>query len=132
MAPLPLFRGMREAADGSPQIGPTSRSLGARPGIDIPAQQPGDAVVPGQGGVSVSPHDPANLPIHRRPQNLGGRGNDPVWSIDVNDLGPDLVYRPDPDDPARHGFLEPSHPMTLQEYQQALALLRSRWQKVSI
>ncbi|HEY7159314.1 MAG TPA: hypothetical protein VH575_35545 [Gemmataceae bacterium] len=80
----------------------------------------------------MSPYDPANLPTHRRPRSLGGRSDDPVWGIDASDLGSDLAYRPDPSAPAGHGFIEPSHPMTLQEYQQALALLRNRWQKVSI
>lgn len=129
MASLPLYRSMREAANGSPKLGPSSRTLGARPGIDVPAQADTDIVVPGQGGVSISPFDPGNLPVHRRPRSLGGRGDDPVWSIDASDLGPDLCYRPDPDDPSRHGFLEPSRPMTLQEYQEALASTGQRWRK---
>jgi hypothetical protein len=120
---------MREEADGAPRLGASSRTLGVRPGIDIPAQAPSDVVLPGQGGMSVSPSDPGNLPAHRRPRNLGGRGDDPVWRIDEEDLGPNLSYRPDPDDPSRHGFIEPSRPMSLQEYQDALGLTRRRWQK---
>lgn len=122
---------MREAGDGAPLPGPSSRGLGARPSVDVPAQVSTDVVLPGQGGVSVSPFDPGNLPAHRRPRGLGGRGDDPVWSIDAGDLGPDLDYRPDPDDPSRHGFIEPSRPMTLQEYQDALAATRQRWRKIA-
>jgi hypothetical protein len=99
--------------------------------MDVPAQASNDLVFPGLGGVSVSPFDPANLPTHRRPRSLGGRGDDPVWSIEASDLAPDLSYRPDPDDPARHGFIEPSRPMTLQEYQDALASTRQRWRKIT-
>ena len=132
MAQLPLFRAMREAADGGPHLGASSRSLGARPGIDIPALQDDDSVFPDQGGISVSPRDPVHLPFHRRPRSLGGCGVDPVWSIEAVDLGVDLVYRPDPDDPLRHGFIEPSHPIMLEAYQDALTQTRDRWRKVVI
>lgn len=122
---------MREEADGAPRIGPSSRALGARPGIDVPALASNDVVLTGQGGISVSPLDPSNLPMHRRPRSLGGRGDDPVWSIEVSDLGPELCYRPDPDNPSRHGFIEPSGPTTLQEFQDALASTRQRWTKIT-
>lgn len=121
-----LFRGMKADASGRPAIGPSARTLGVRPGIDVPAVGPNDAISPGQEGLSVTPDDPMQLPLIRRPSNFGGRGRDPVWMIDETDLGTDLVYRTDPNR-AAHGFIEPSRTMTLDDYQQVLAATQSRW-----
>lgn len=115
---------------GFPQLGASARTLGARAGIDVPAVRPNDLVQVGQGGMSVSPDDPMNLPAYRRPAEFGGTGNDPVWSIDDIDLGGELVYRQDPRK-AGHGFLEPARLMTLAEYQLALELTRPLWRKVT-
>ena len=123
-----LFRGMKEDANGMPEIGEISRGLGVRPGFDVRAKDLGDLVGSGQGGMSVSPDDPQSLPYFRRPPALGGTSKDPVWRITVADLGPDLQYRPDPTH-AGHGFVEPSRSMTLAEYQQALAQTQRHWQK---
>jgi len=125
-----LFRAMKEDVDGRPEVGPSSRTLGIRPGKDVPVQRPGDVIQPHQGGMSVSPNDPINLPYFRRPPGFQGTGKDPVWSIDESDLGPDLCYRPDPVT-AGHGFIEPSHPMTVAAYQLAIARTRDRWRKVN-
>ena len=73
-----LFRDMKEDANGMPEIGENSRSLGVRPGIDVPATDSGDLVSSGQGGISVSPDDPQSLPYFRRPPALGGTGKDSV------------------------------------------------------
>jgi hypothetical protein len=124
-----LFRAMKEEDDGMPETGPSARTLGARPGIDVPSVDPNDVISPGQGGLSVSPDDPLGLPVHRRPPELQGTGKDPVWSLAVSDLGPDLIYRPDPKRPD-HGFIEPARPMSLDEFQRALAQTRDLWQKV--
>ena len=123
-----LFRGMKENANGMPEIGESSRCLGVRPGFDVPVTDPGDLVRSGQGGMSVSPDDPQSLPYFRRPPALGGTSKDPVWRIMDVELGPDLRYRPDPAR-AGHGFVEPSRSMTLAEYRRALALTQSSWQK---
>jgi hypothetical protein len=120
---------MKEAAGGGPEIGATARTLGVRPGIDVPAVNPDDLVRSGQGGMSVSPDDPMNLPHHRRPPEFRGVGRDPLWMIGQMDLGPDLDYYPDPGLPG-HGFVEPARSMTLSEYQHALALTQDRWRKV--
>jgi hypothetical protein len=80
--------------------------------------------------MSVSPDDPLNLPYFRRPPGFQGTGRDPVWALAEGDLGPDLRYRPDPARPG-HGFVEPARPMTLREYQQALARTRPLWRKVT-
>ena len=123
-----LFRGMKKGSRGRPEIGPGARTLGVRPGIDVVASSPGDPVRPGQGGLSVSPDSPMNLPSHRRPPEYQGVGRDPVWSIDTSELGPDLSYRPDPDKEG-HGFVEPARVMTLDEYRGALGRTQDRWQE---
>jgi hypothetical protein len=69
-----------------------------------------------------------NLPKHRRPPESQGVGRDPIWGIDVDELGPDLAYRPDPDRDG-HGFVEPARPMSLGEYQDALRRTQDRWKK---
>jgi hypothetical protein len=121
-----LFRGMKADANGLPAIGPSSRTLGVRPGIDIPANGPAELVSPGQEGMSVAPGDPFLLPIIRRPRGFGGTGRDPVWMIDEAELGSDLKYQADPNN-AGHGFVEPSWTMTLDEYQRALAATQPYW-----
>src|SRR5262249_32503851 len=123
-----LFRSMKEDVDGFPTVGPSGRMLGVRPGDspspDVVATHPTDLVAPCQGGLSVAPDDPLFLLKHRRPPSLGGTGHDPVWWIEVGDLGADLVFR---QDRATHGLIEPARPMTLQEFQDALAALRLKW-----
>src|SRR5687767_4379168 len=110
-----LFRSMRSAAGGGPKIEPAARGLGVRPGIDVVATAADELVRPGEGGISIAPDDPKHLPVHRRPPSLHGTGSDPVWWIEEGDLGPDLVYRPDPAR-AGHGFVEPAREMILQEF----------------
>jgi hypothetical protein len=126
---MKLFRSMIESADGLPEVGPSARKLGVRPGDattpDVLAVAPQDAVGPGQGGMSTAPGNPLGLSRHRRPASLGGIGQDPVWCIDTDDLGPDLQFR---QDSASHATIEPARPMTLQEFETALAATRSRWQ----
>lgn len=125
---MQLFRSMTEATDGFPETGPSARLLGVRPGNttmpDVAAVNPNDLVYPGAGGMSVAPHDPMHLLKHRRPASLGGTGHDPVWLIDSEDLDPDLQFH---QDSASHGVIEPSRPITLREFQDALARSRSRW-----
>jgi hypothetical protein len=103
--------------------------LGVRPGDapkpDVLAVDPTDMIKPGEGGLSIAPGDPLFLQRHRRPPSLGGTGQDPVWWVEESDLGPDLIFR---QDRATHGLIEPIRPVTLQEFQDALAALRSRWQ----
>ena len=65
-----------------------------------------------------------NLPPLRRPRSLGGTGNDPVWWIESDGLGPELAFR---QDNKVHGLIEPARTMTLAEFGQALADTRERW-----
>ncbi len=123
-----LFRSMMEAADGLPEVGPSARMLGVRPGNaptpDVPVVHPQDVLAPGQGGMSVAPDDPVRLSRHRRPASLGGIGQDPVWVLELDDLGPDLCYR---SDSPTHGLIEPKTPTAFQDYLKALVAFRKRW-----
>jgi hypothetical protein len=120
---------MKEDAAGLPMVGPSGRMLGVRPGNalapDVSAIDPLDSVAPGQGGMSVAPDNPMHLISHRRPASLGGSGVDPVWYIEIDDLGTDLQFR---QDKTSHGLIEPSHFMTLRDLQDALAKTQPRWQ----
>jgi hypothetical protein len=125
------YRGMRAAPDSLPETGASARTLGARPGTDIPIDAIGD-VSPRTGGMSVAPHTPRNLPPHRRPPEFGGSGRDPVFGIDTENLGQDLAYRPDPANPGGHGFIEPSRPMSQDDYQTALHGTRPLWSPAAL
>ena len=124
-----LFRGMQQDTDGGPVVGESARRLGARRAIDIEVGQ-SSLVQPAAGGMSVSPGSPENLPRHRKPPEWGGTGLDHVWEILSEELGTKLLYRPDPAHPETHGFVEPSSPMTFEEYQDALAESRRKWRLV--
>jgi hypothetical protein len=121
-----LFRAMKEDTARQPQLGGSARTLGIRLGRDVSALSASDLVHSGQGGMSVSPDDPLHLPLYRRPPEFGGTGTDPVWFLDVADLGPQLCYRPDPKN-SGHGFIEPAYPMTADEYRQALEATQPLW-----
>jgi len=124
-----LYRAMKESSNGQPQIGGSARTLGVRLGIDIPATVGTNFVQPIQGGVSVSPNDPLNLPQYRRPPEFGGNGSDPVWFLEDSHLGLQLCYRADPTN-TRHGFIEPAYLMTADEYCDAVTATRPLWRKV--
>jgi hypothetical protein len=130
-----LYRSMKVAADGLPEVAATARTLGVRRGDQVPtndvnAVAPGDPVPPGTGGMSVAPDDPANLPKARRPAEYGGLGKDPVWVIDSDDLPPVLEFR---QDSPTHGLVEPAAntTLTLAEYEAALESTRGLWRLVT-
>jgi hypothetical protein len=123
-----LYRGMMDDGEGQPVCGPSARKLGVRLEGDI--RIPDDGIVePGTGGMSVGLDDPMNVRPHRRPSEFGGFGRDPLWRIDEADLPDRLVMRPDPEDPSRHGFVEPIERMSLAEYQEVLATSRGFWER---
>ena len=125
-----VLRAMKVDEDGKPETGNTARTLGVRTGdrrrnIVVAAS---GFVLPETGGMSVSPPPPDNLPEHRRPEEYGGTGRDPAWELDTDDLPPELMYRPAPKDPYRHGFIEPAAPMPLGDYETFLRMTRRLWQ----
>jgi hypothetical protein len=121
-----LYRSMTTSGDGLPEAGPTARTLGARREVDILVAGDG-MVVGGGGGMSVAPDSAMNLPAHRRPPDYGGTGKDPIWELDVVELGSELVYREDPLMPGIHGFIEPARRMAFDDYQDALSRTRGAW-----
>lgn len=112
---------MRADEAGRPQVGP--RDLGVRPGIDVCPDSAG-LVAPGQGGMSVTPDDPMELPIFRRPRNLGGTGRVPVWQLYEPDLPDTLRYR---SDSRTHGLIEPMMTMYLKRFEHCLAGTAAHW-----
>lgn len=129
---MKIYRAMSRDSDGLPQVGRSARKLGVRtldwlPHNDVNAVLPDDMVVPRE-GLSVAPHDPANLPTNRRPPQVnGGVGKDPVWEIDTDDLGDDLEFV---QDSPSHGIVGAKSPITLSELEQALTATRPRWVRV--
>lgn len=115
--------------DGLPRLDESARTLGARPAIDVPSADTEEVDIQ-QGGMSATSGSPANLPIHRRPPSIGGTGRDPIFAIEVEALGVNLLWRRDPDGPSGHGFLEPVRRMPFAEYQQALWATRPHWKLV--
>src|SRR5947209_246873 len=100
---MKLYRSMVADTDGLPQLGRSARKLGVRTPASVPVgvdpdvlvSAPGDIIQPGTGGISTAPDTPMNLVPLRRPKTLGGKSNDPVWELDVADLGSDLAIRQD-------------------------------------
>lgn len=125
-----LFRAMKESGDGLPEIGSTARTLGVRPAgdsvkdFDVLATNPNEIIRPGEGGMSVAPEAPIFLLPHRRPASLGGFGFDPVWKIELEELGLALQFR---QDSRTHGVIEPRRPMMLWEFQDVLVKTQRQW-----
>jgi hypothetical protein len=120
-----VYRAMREDQAGGPLIGPTARTLGVRPGVDIPVVS--GRVRPNTGGMSVAPDRPENLHPLRRPAAYGGSGKDPLWALCLDDLGLNLVFR---QDSAKHGLIEPARDMPELDYQQWLADTKPFWTRL--
>lgn len=134
-------------ADGDkPQVGNGSKMLGVRmapdPNPDIGVDAKGN-VSARTGGMSVAP-EWKELPSFLIPKRLkhlfpDARGNNHLvlWETGDGDfqagsLTKDLDFRPDPSDPAVHGFVEPSREMTAAEYQAALSATQDLWLKVEV
>jgi hypothetical protein len=120
-----LYRAMREDAGGSPTVGPTARTLGVRPNVDIIVVA--GQVGPNTGGMSVALDRPENLHPLRRPPAYGGSGKDPVWYIAIGSLGSDLQFR---QDSPTHGLIEPAQTMRTDEFQKALEATKPSWKKL--
>jgi hypothetical protein len=141
-----IWRAMRIDGDG-PEIGRGASLLGVRVGAgendDINPDGDG-CVQPGQGGMSVSP-SVNTLPGHRLPRRLKEAYPDRFpeatasnrvhcwWlgegGFDAGRVGDHLDLRPDPDNPAGHGFVEPDDRMKVEDYEAALAATRGEWRR---
>jgi hypothetical protein len=138
---MPLFYRSMLGDGNKPKIGTCGKTLGARlpPAkiFDIPVADNGN-VLPKTGGISVAPslHD---LPLHLIPLRLKAqiryaRGNDNLvcWRFGEGPfveqgVSEKLAFRPDPDKPLKHGFVEPATEMSADEYQRALAATQDQW-----
>lgn len=133
-----MFRSMKEEA-GHPLMGANRAELGARlpGGRGEPDIEPdGDGLVhPGRGGMSVAP-SLRHLPPHLVPRRLRGRVREAtgpnhfrVWRMGEGPfargaVGPRLRLRPSG---PHHGMVEPSGPMAVGDYQEALGSTRDAW-----
>lgn len=123
---MTLYRSMREDFGGRPLIADTASGLGVRDGdLDIDED---DIAQPETGGMSCAPSVVA-LPQPFRPRSHGGTGKYPAWALEENALGERLTWRPDPTNPRNHLFVEPSRPMHMDEYREALWETRDEWRK---
>ena len=124
---LTLFRAMKSADDNLPVLGQSARELGARPNQDIPVDNQGN-VQSQSGGMSVTADDVMHLPPHRRPLAFMGTGKDPVFSIQEEQLSPDLIARQFGSQ--HHYLIEPRENCTFSQYQINLHSTRPHWVKV--
>ena len=118
-----LFRAMANDG-GAPLVDPGHlgvRTRGARCDIEVDAT---GSVHPETGGMSVTPDNPMDLPLHRRPRSLLGTGNRPVWSIASAHIAGRLTVR---QDRRTHWLIEPSSSMELAVFEEALADTAPRW-----
>jgi hypothetical protein len=136
-----IWRGMR-MADGRPEVGRAGNLLGVRVGAgetDDISEEDG-YVQPSTGGMSVSP-SLETLPPHRIPRRLQSRYPEAIgsnqlhcWSMGEGafvrgGVADHLVLRPDPENPERHGFVEPERKMPVAEYEAAIAATRDQWRR---
>lgn len=121
-----VFRGMKEAG-GKPAIEETARGLGVRPGTDATIV---DGTIKADGkGMSTSPDAPKNLPRHRRPQEWGGTGPDPVWeTTDAALTNKKLAWV---NDAPTHGTVSSPKDQPYADYKSALEATQSSWKKRS-
>lgn len=131
-----VFRAMKQAGYGRPEIGATARSLGVRIPTDIAPDEAGE-VHPGPRGMSVAP-ELVSLPLHRIPKRLAylrlgaiGPDSDVVWSFGqgrfvAGPLASRLALRPNTD---HHGFVAPDARMPLNDYEAALVGTQTGWSR---
>jgi hypothetical protein len=117
-----LFRGMRAAPDGLPELGGSAKTLGVRPNTDLPVVD--SFVEPHTGGMSVNTSVDA-VPSFRKPPALGGSGKDTsVFTIRSNDFDSRLVVV---QDSADHATVQPAGNMDYDTYNILLRESRPRW-----
>ena len=141
-----VYRTMKKDNDELPTVEASAKGLGVRSntlsyvpvgneGIDIRYDDRGN-VHPKSGGMSVSPHW-MQMPPHLVPERLrcpdvpGARARDSVfvWSSGSGDFieaafAPGLTLVPDRE---RHGAIEPSTTVKLEDYEKALSDTRDTW-----
>jgi hypothetical protein len=122
---MKLYRLMKAASDGRPEVGTRFGMLGVRPRdprnprkrFDVRASVATDIVHPGE-GLSVNTNQNALRPPDD--EFL-------IWEIEDSELGNDLEVCPAS---PPHYLIGPLYDMTLDELQQHLAGTRDHWQRV--
>ena len=135
-----IFRSMQMEGN-RPRIGSTATSLGVRVPPDKKPDIVPDAaesVEPGRGGMSVVPAWRL-LPFFRIPRRLKpimpaatGSNSFSCWRMGeglfaAGEVFESFALRPDPDNPVKHGFVEPAARMSLVDYRAALAATKCEW-----
>jgi hypothetical protein len=111
---------------GKPLVGTRRNTLGVRPTdptsidpkrrFDVAAVNDTDMVSPGEG-----------LPTFLAPDKLRVGRNEALFVIDTDDLPAGLAANPDH---PRHSLIEPSSPVSLATFQQALRDTRDLWKQI--
>ena len=123
-----VFRAMKEGSDGKSRTGNSAITLGVRiegSHADIQIDSQGQ-VHSKTGGMSVTPDDYRQLPKHRLPESLSGRGRHPIFSFQIANLPSTLALRKDK---PGHALVEPSKSCLFEEYEQNLHGTREDWVK---
>lgn len=129
-----VFRAMKQADDGYPEIGDSARTLGARfahrfeKGVDILIGDDG-RIRPKSGGISVAINSPENLPAHRRPKEFGGTGKDPVFRLRTPIRAALRIRVDEPE--IFHANIEPLTTCTPDEFRAEVRRTRNRWRPVT-
>lgn len=118
---------MKPDATGRPVVGSEKYELGVRVPIDVTA--PEGMVARREGGMSVAPDDPRRLPTIVRPEAWGGlaEGALEIFGMEVADLDPSVLHFARSG--SKHGYVQAESPMSLADYQSALADTGPRWTK---
>ena len=120
-----LFRGMRAAPDGFPELGETAKTLGVRPNTDIPVVN--GTVDPATGGMSVNTSIDG-IPPFRKPPEFGGVAKDTwVFQIRSDQFDRRLAVIPDRDD---HCTVQPATSTSADLYATLLQDTRALWVRV--
>jgi Protein of unknown function (DUF1557). len=109
------YRRMKQNSDGTPILGDGMDKLGVRP-KDIPVDHNG-FVHPNTGGVSTSPN-PNFLPT------MKGKN---MHDFKLDELPEGTKYRPDPQRPNEHGFIEPVAPMKIEVFKSIISGSQGGW-----
>lgn len=120
-----LYRTMAEN-NAVPACRDSASGLGVRVS-DVTFNDDGE-VLPGGGGMSVTPDDPRDMPPRLRPEYLGGTGKHPLWRVVDSKLPTTLQFRQDDEN---HGVVEPASPMTLETCRKQLCDTAPLWEAVN-
>jgi hypothetical protein len=113
-----VYRVMEVELDGRPEVSAKMFGLGVRV-RDIHPRLDG-TVDPKSGGVSVSP-TLESLPRAARTKDAN------AFELETEELPESLLYREDPRQPNRHGFIEPSYAMKFEHFHNLIRLTSELW-----